>query len=100
MVCDPDASCHLGLTQAQLLGHACIGRLIHPAGPLRALPAHQLVAMPRAVTLTKVGAAAVTLPGENMHAVLSEHRLREVAAVKTIHEENVARTQMRHQGTE
>ncbi len=56
--------------------------------------------MPRAVTLTKVGAAAVTLPGENMYAVLSEHRLREVAAVKTSHEENVARTQMRHQGTD
>ena len=60
----------------------------------------ELVAMPQTLALAEVGAAAWMLPGEQIHTVFGEHRHREVGAVETIHEDDVARAQMGHEGAE
>ena len=58
---------------------------------------HEPVAMPQTLALAEVAAAALMLPGEQIRAVLGQHRHREVGAVAAIHEDDVARSQMGHE---
>ena len=56
--------------------------------------------MPQTLALAEVAAAALMLLGEQIHAVLGQHRHREVGAVEAIHEDDVARSQMGYECAE